>query len=130
MLFKFNSSNIKYNTDFIWKLFMSFCMVFIILSSSNQVFADATSTSDPFGDQLCNVVGILQGNVAKAVASVGIFVAAIGFLSGKMQWQTVAVLAVGIITIFSAGAVITFLSGGTGSNTDCGNNAVVPTKTD
>jgi type IV secretory pathway VirB2 component (pilin) len=120
MLFKFNSSNIKYNTDFIWKLFMSFCMVFIILSSSNQVFADATSTSDPFGDQLCNVVGILQGNVAKAVASVGIFVAAIGFLSGKMQWQTVAVLAVGIITIFSAGAVITFLSGGNSSATTCG----------
>jgi len=104
-------------------------MVFMILSSSNQVFA-GNASSDPFGTQLCSVIGVLQGNVAKAVASVGIFVAAIGFLSGKMQWQTVAVLAVGIITIFSAGAVITFLSGGTGSNTDCGNNAVVPTKTD
>ncbi len=86
---------------------MSFCMVLVICSTSNKVFAD----SDPFGERLCSIVSTLQGNTAKAVATVGIFVAAVGFLSGKMQWQTIAILAVGIITIFSASTVITFLSG-------------------
>ncbi len=126
MSFNFNSFNIKYNADFIWRLFISFCIVLVICNTSNQVFAISTSVGtksttsnnsttpaggDPFGTQLCKVVGILEGNVAKAVATVGIFVAAVGFLSGKMQWQSIAILSVGIITIFSASTVIKFLSG-------------------
>ena len=121
----FNLLNIKINPDFIWKLFMSFCVVLVICSTSNQIFAAAPSTpatpttgADPFGTQLCNVVKILEGSIAKAVATVGIFVAAVGFLSGKMQWQSIAILSVGIITIFSASAVIKFLSGGNNTLAD------------
>lgn len=113
MFFNTSLSNLKSSSDFTWKIFMFFCLVLIIFASSNEVFAAA----DPFGDSLCNVVKALNGNIAKAIATAAIFATAIGFFSGKLQWQTVAVLSVGIVTIFSAGTLVKFLSG---SNTAAG----------
>jgi type IV secretory pathway VirB2 component (pilin) len=108
MFFNTSLSNLKSSSDFTWKVFMFFCLVLIIFASSNEVFA---SGSDPFGDSLCKVVEALNGNIAKAIATAAIFATAIGFFSGKLQWQTVAVLSVGIVTIFSAGTLVNFLSG-------------------
>jgi hypothetical protein len=115
MFFNTSLSNLKSSSDFTWKIFMFFCLVLIIFASSNEVFAAAGT--DPFGDSLCNVVKALNGNIAKAIATAAIFATAIGFFSGKLQWQTVAILSVGIVTIFSAGTLVKFLSG---SNTDAG----------
>lgn len=114
MFFNTSLSNLKSSSDFTWKIFMFFCLVLIIFASSNEVFA---AGADPFGDSLCNVVKALNGNIAKAIATAAIFATAIGFFSGKLQWQTVAVLSVGIVTIFSAGQLVKFLSG---SNTAAG----------
>jgi type IV secretory pathway VirB2 component (pilin) len=112
MFFNTSLSNLKSSSDFTWKIFTFFCLVLIILASSNEVFADSpASGTDPFGDSLCNVVKALNGNIAKAIATAAIFATAIGFFSGKLQWQTVAVLSVGIVTIFSAGTLVSFLSG-------------------
>jgi type IV secretory pathway VirB2 component (pilin) len=57
------------------------------------------------------VVKVLSGSIAKAIATAAIFATALGFFSGKLQWQTVAVLSVGIITIFSASSLVGWLSG-------------------
>ena len=111
-----NLSHIKFNSDFYWKLFIFFCFISMTSLSTNEVFA---SSSDTFGDSLCNVVGVLSGKTAKAIATTAIFVLGVGFISGKLQWQTVAVASVGIVTIFSANTLVKFLSGGAGEASGC-----------
>ena len=113
-------SNSKLNSDLIWKLYIFFCLVLIICTSSTEAFASSTvDASDPFGSSLCNVVKVLSGSIAKAIATAAIFATALGFFSGKLQWQTVAVLSVGIITIFSASSLVGWLSGHS-SESGCG----------
>jgi type IV secretory pathway VirB2 component (pilin) len=109
MLPNLTLSNFKLNSDLIWKLYIFFCVVLIICTSSTEAFADVSS--DPFGSSLCQVVKVLSGSIAKAIATAAIFATALGFFSGKLQWQTVAVLSVGIITIFSASSLVGWLSG-------------------
>jgi type IV secretory pathway VirB2 component (pilin) len=115
MLLKFNFLDLKANADLAFRVLVFFCITLIILSTSNEVFATTSSDADVFGTTLCGVVGALKGNVAKAIATAAIFATALGFFSGKLQWQTVAVLSVGIITIFSAGTLVGWLSGSAGS---------------
>jgi type IV secretory pathway VirB2 component (pilin) len=110
-----NLSYIKFNSDFYWKIFIFFCFVSMTFFSTNEVFA----SSDPFGDSLCNVVKVLSGKTAKAIATTAIFVLGIGFISGKLQWQTVAIASVGIVTIFSASTLVKFLSGSTAGAVGC-----------
>ena len=112
----FNFSFMKYNSDFYWRVFVFFCFVSMTFFSTNEVLA---SSSDPFGDSLCNVVKVLSGNTAKAIATTAIFVLGLGFISGKLQWQTVAIASVGIVTIFSAGSLVVFLSGSTAGAGSC-----------
>jgi type IV secretory pathway VirB2 component (pilin) len=124
MLSKFNLSDLKVNSDLAFRIFTFFCVTIMIFSYSNDIFADPTgptggggdtNTADVFGSALCGVVSALSGKVAKAIATAGIFATAIGFFSGKLQWQTVAVLSIGIVTIFSAGSLVGWLSGGNAS---------------
>ena len=114
MLFKFNLSELKLNSDFAWKVFTFFCLVLMICSTSNEALA--ANNADVFGSALCGIVSALSGNVAKAIATAAIFATALGFFSGKLQWQSVAILSVGIVTIFSAGTLVAWLSGGNASS--------------
>jgi type IV secretory pathway VirB2 component (pilin) len=116
-----NLSFMKYNSDFYWKLFVFFCFVSMTLFSTNETLAAAVAgdANDTFGNALCNVVGTLKGNTARAIATTAIFVLGLGFIGGKLQWQTVAIASIGIVTIFSAETLITFLSGSTSGAAAC-----------
>jgi type IV secretory pathway VirB2 component (pilin) len=116
MLFKINLSDLKANSDLAFRIFTFFCITIMIFSSSNDVLAN---DADTFGSALCGVVCALSGNVAKAIATAAIFATALGFFSGKLQWQTVAVLSVGIVIIFSASTLVGWLSGGNAADGGC-----------
>ena len=120
MFYNLTLSNWKFNSDLVWKIYIFFCVVLVICTSSNEAFAGGSVVAnDPFGDSLCKVVKLLSGKVSKAIATVAIFATALGFFSGKLQWQSVAVLSVGIITIFSASSLVGWLSGSQASS-GCG----------
>jgi type IV secretory pathway VirB2 component (pilin) len=113
-----NLSQIKLNSEFIWKFYIFCCSIIIICCSTNEALA-ATPGPDTFGDALCTVVKVLSNNTAKAIATVAIFVLGLGFIGGKLQWQSVAIASTGIITIFSAGQLVKFLSGNTTGAGSC-----------
>ncbi len=79
-----------------------------------SVFAEQT---DVVGERICAIVAILQGNFAKGIATIAIMVLGVGAFTGKMSWTTILITAVGIIIIFSAGAVVSFITGEDGDQT-------------
>ncbi len=115
-----NLSQIKLNPEFYWKLYIFCCSILIICCSTNEVLA--YDANDTFGNALCNVVAVLSGNTARAIATVAIFVLGLGFIGGKLQWQTVAIASTGIITIFSASSLVSFLSGSNALAGSCETN--------
>jgi type IV secretory pathway VirB2 component (pilin) len=79
--------------------------------------AFAVNSDDPLGDRLCAILGIMMGPTAKAIATIAVIFVAIGLFAGRMTWLTVIPIIIGIIVIFSAPALVAFISG-TG-NTQC-----------
>ena len=109
--------------DAIWRLLLCLCIVSAIISANNVASAaegdsgtisnaSAQEKANVFGDQLCNIVLGLQGNIARAIATVAVFALGVGLFMGKLQWGSAAVTAIGIVTIFSAGKVVEWLGGG------------------
>ena len=111
----------------IWRLLLCFCIASSIMSSNNIAMAVESNVAttankgDIFGDQLCTIVEGLQGNIARAIATVAVFALGVGLFMGKLQWGSAAITAIGIVTIFSAGKVVQWL-GGVGADTCTGVN--------
>ncbi len=101
------------------RLFLSFALIFFILSMHNEVFATATASTDVIGGKLCAVVKILTGATAKAVATVAIFFLGIGLFMGKVNWGVGAVTIIGIVVIFSANTFIDVIGGSGASAVTC-----------
>ena len=92
----------------VWRALL--CLSIISTIASNNV-TRADTDDDPFGTQLCNVVQSLSGDIAKSIATVAIFALGVGLFMGKLSWPTAAITSIGVITIFSASAVVGWLSG-------------------
>jgi type IV secretory pathway VirB2 component (pilin) len=110
------------NTDVIWKLFLVFCIIGIIIAASDIAVAATTTTNtssnDVIGDTLCRLVQNLSGNIAKAIATIAIFAVGVGLFLGKLNWGIAAATAGGVGIIFSANKLVAFLTG-TSTDANC-----------
>ncbi len=100
--------------DFYWRLMAVFCIGAIILVSSDSAFAAANAaanSNDVIGQTLCRVTQNLTGNIAKAIATIAIFVVGISLFMGKVNWGTAAMTAAGVGIVFGAGKMVSFISG-------------------
>lgn len=61
---------------------------------------------------LCKVVGLLQGDVAQAVATVAVITLGIGAAIGRVSWNQAILVGIGIVVIFGVGPIVE-LAGGT-----------------
>jgi len=61
---------------------------------------------------LCNIVKLLTGSIAKAVAIIAIVVVAVGLFMGKFSWGVGLATAIGISMIFGASSVVGWLAKG------------------
>ena len=102
--------NFKLDSETIWRLVGMLCLSFFILSISDVALA--TAPVDPIGDKLCDMVALLQGGTAKAVATVAIIGVAGGLLLGKLNWTVALTVSAGVVVIFSASAIVKMISGG------------------
>lgn len=100
--------NLEIDRDVYWRLMMLFCVASIILVSTDSAFA--ANTNDVIGETLCRVVAQLQGSIAKAIATIAVFVLGISLFMGKVNWGTAAMLACGIGVIFGAGQIVAWVS--------------------
>lgn len=103
---------IELNTELYWRLVLLMGLVAMIISASDSAFAATTDTStDVIGGTLCKVVNLLTGNIARAIATIAIFVVGAGLFVGKASWPVAATTAVGVGIIFSAGKLVSWLAG-------------------
>ena len=98
------------DANFVWRLLFTFCAVALIMISAD---AFATTTTDPVGDALCNMIEIFSGNTARGIAIVGVIVLGIQTLRGQLKWEVALIIVTGIIILFQAPAIITMIGGGT-----------------
>lgn len=114
----FSKLHLDLNSDFVWRLFWAFCLISVIIVASDAAFA-ATSTdagNDIIGGTLCRVTNLLSGNIAKGIATIAIFSVGVGLFLGKFNWGTAALVCIGVGIVFSAGKLVTWISGGAGSD--------------
>jgi type IV secretory pathway VirB2 component (pilin) len=111
------SNSIKLDTDLAWRALMFFCFLALIFGISDDALAGSTE-GDAIGARLCVVVQSLSGGIAKAVATIAIIGVAGGLLLGKLNWVTAMTVSVGVIIIFSAGSIVSWISGSEGISAD------------
>ncbi len=102
-------------------------LYFLILSfwmmNGTTALAGNTGTidqaNDPIGYQLCKVVKVLSGSVAKAVAVVALMSVGIGLFMGKVNWGVALTTATGVVVIFGASSIVGFLGGANADASAC-----------
>lgn len=61
---------------------------------------------------ICNAFNFLTGGVGKSLAAFACIGMSLGFVSGKLQWQTVLVFAIGMACIFGSPQIVKAFAGG------------------
>ncbi len=54
----------QFDSNFVWRLLFVLCSVALIIAASD---AFASSTADPVGAVLCNMIEIFRGNTARGI---------------------------------------------------------------
>ena len=110
-----NSS--AYNIELIVRTLIFFLSAFLILNNYELALAAApNAATDPIGAQLCAIVLTLSGPTAKAISIVALIGVGVGLFMGKVNWGVALATAAGVIVIFSANTMISFLGGANASN--------------
>lgn len=71
-----------------------------------------------FEGVVCEIVAVLQGGVARAVAAVGIIILGFSLFLGKISWGVALALGIGIAAVFGAKDIVDVLAdagGGAGN---------------
>ena len=112
-----SNNSINLNSTQVWQLFFTFCLVFMILSIAPDSMADkiASSSAGGIAGTMCKVTNALTGPIGKGIATIAVVVLGIGLFLGKLSWGLAMATAVGIGMIFSAGTIVTWLSGSAGT---------------
>jgi hypothetical protein len=84
------------------------------LSTANTGTADSNNISIV----LCNVILLLQGNIARGIAAGGVIFLGFSLFLGKISWGTAMALGIGLGAIFGAQQIVNLASGG-GSSLNC-----------
>ena len=98
-------------------LLYSFCtfVLTLIISIPELSFAasdDKSAEITKLTRSLCEIVGVLQGNVGAAIGTLAVIFLGIGLFFGKMSWALVIAIAIGIGAIFGATEIVNLISGG------------------
>ncbi|KJV55993.1 TrbC/VirB2 family protein [Orientia tsutsugamushi] len=96
------------------------CFLMLILSTS-IVSTQAADNTDPIGEKLCNIIGILRGKTIKALCLIAIVVLGITTFMGKVNMSTAVITICAIIITTQSDKVYEFVAGkdANGGNTQC-----------
>lgn len=101
-----------------WEI--TFCVMLaaavFMLPGIASAAAGTTADNNNLTVIVCNVILLLQGNIARGVAAFGVIFLGFSLFLGKISWGTALALAMGLGAIFGAQALVNLASGGTGLN--------------
>lgn len=72
----------------------------------------AHATPTAMGAVLCNIVGMVYGNLGRGLATLAVVIIGVGATLGKTSWGLAMTVAVGIAVIFNAGGLVNLLGAG------------------
>ena len=84
------------------QIFLTFLVCSFVFLFMQTAYASYT----PMGDVLCEIVGIVYGNLGKGLASLAVITVGVGALLGKTSWGLAMTVAVGISVIFGAHRIV------------------------
>jgi type IV secretory pathway VirB2 component (pilin) len=103
------TSSIKNNSDVnAWSVTLCFMLVAVAMLMPDLAFATTTTPDDTgnLSKTICNIVQVLQGNIARGVAAVGIIFLGFTMFMGKVSWGTAISLGIGLGAIFGARTLV------------------------
>ena len=93
----------------------------ILLAATATVFpgdafatiATGSANDNNISRALCNIIVLLQGNIARGIAAGGVIFLGFSLFLGKISWGTALALGLGLGAIFGAQQIVNLASGGT-----------------
>jgi len=107
------------NSEQVWQLFFTLCAVIALIGTPPEALAYVSSSAGGIASTMCKISNSLTGPIGKAVATIAVVVLGIGLFLGKLSWGLAMATAVGIGMIFSAGTIVSWLSGSQSGGTTC-----------
>jgi len=109
-----------------WKITACFMLAIVAVmlpelaaaGTTLSVNNSGTPDSNNISVVLCNVILLLQGNIARGIAAGGVIFLGFSLFLGKISWGTAMALGIGLGAIFGAQQIVNLASGG-GSSLNC-----------
>ncbi len=101
-----------------WSITLCFMLaaVAIMLPDLAAAAADPLDRNDnQITETICNIVNLLQGNIARGVAAFGVIFLGFSLFLGKISWGTALALGLGLGAIFGAQQLVGLASSGDGA---------------
>lgn len=89
--------------------FICFLCVFITVSSTAAAVQEGRA--DAISVALCNIVQLIQGDIAKAVATIAVIFMAFGLFSGKVTWTVAIMTVIAISCVMGADGIVRIMIG-------------------
>ncbi len=105
-----NFKNFQLDKAFSWQLCLIFCLCAALFTISLDAFA-TTTNADAISNVLCAIVAKFNGPLGKGIATIAIIVLGVGLFLGKLSWPVAVATAIGIVLIFGAGQMVSWISG-------------------
>ena len=105
-----------------WRYMAFLAFAVVIISLPELSFAGNTAGGSKTGisNVICNIVGELQGPVARGIAAFAIILLGFSLFLGKISWGTALALGIGIGAVFGAEQLVQLISGSeTGNANTC-----------
>ncbi len=83
---------------------ISFCTLLINLFIQQNVYADTAGVNSA-ATVLCEIISLLRGRIGRAITMFALLGICMGFVIGKLSWQRLIVLCVGIGIFYGAEAI-------------------------
>ena len=95
------------------KLYMKVSLIILaflpfFFHSQPSYAADVNEATQTLTQVLCNVIGVVQGNVGKTISIIIVISLAIGLFLGKVTWGVAVAMGIGIL--FGANTMVVFLA--------------------
>lgn len=84
------------------------------LVAAEPAFAQTTGVSGDIGAFIQNIIDLLNSNVIRGLAIIAVIITGIAWMFGHLDLRRAGTVIVGIIVIFSAGAIVDLIVGGGG----------------
>ena len=126
------NSSLQQNASAVHAWSITFCFMLAILVVMLPDFAAATAVSDKditnglvskdgnsIAIVLCNVIALLQGNIARGIAAGGVIFLGFSLFLGKISWGSALALGLGLGAIFGAQQIVALASNSGASSSFC-----------